>query len=99
MHKGPMVKNDIREMEVEISEKKSAEHGDRRGHVRWNTLSTSYDVDVTKACCFFEWLEKIFSPMTRICIGCEHMNPTPCFILARVAPGWVGGILSSLVLT
>jgi len=97
MHKDPMVKNEITALKID-SEKES-EDGIQRGHVRWNTLQTAYDADVKKACDFFGWLENIFTPMTRICIGCERMNPTPCFILAHLAPGWVGGILSSLVLT
>lgn len=85
MHKNPMEKTDIRGMKVE---------GDVRGHVSWNTLHTSYDVDIRKACSFFEWLQQIFSPCVRIGIGLESMNPIPCFILTHIAPGWVGGILS-----
>ena len=80
-----MEKTDIKGMKVE---------GDVKGHVRWNTLDTSYDVDIRKACSFFEWLQKIFSPCVRIGIGLESMNPIPCFILTHIAPGWVGGILS-----
>lgn len=98
MHKHPMVNNEIRTLKLVDSLEKS-DDGIQRGHARWNTLGTSYDVDVKKACNFFGWLEKIFTPMTRICIGCEKMNPTPCFILAHLASGWVGGILSSLTLT
>ena len=85
MHKNPMEETDIKGMKVE---------GDVKGHVRWNTLDTSYDVDIRKACSFFEWLQKIFSPCVRIGIGLESMNPIPCFILTHIAPGWVGGILS-----
>ena len=62
--------------------------------VMWNTISTSHNVNVKKACRFFKWLAKIFSPMTRIEIGSQQVSPMPCFILAYIAPGWVGGILS-----
>ena len=80
-----MVKDKILELKAD---------GEIRGHVSWNTLSTSYSVDIKKALHFFEWLKKIFSPCTRMGIGLEKMNPIPCFILTRIAPGWVGGILT-----
>lgn len=91
MHRRPMVKHDIREMRVKDT---SAD-----GHVEWNTLNTAYGIDVTKAIRFFEWLEKIFTPMVRIGIGVGQMNPIPTFMLAHIAPGWVGGILSQSVCT
>lgn len=70
-----------------------------RGHVKWNTLGTSYSVDLKKANTFFDWLKPIFSPMVRAAIGCDAMNPVPCFILAKLSPGLVGGVLTSLALT
>jgi len=97
MHNHPMVKNKIGKMQVDRGSESA--DGESIGHVRWNTLSTSYKVDVKKACRFFEWLEKIFSPMTLMGIGCERMNPIPCLILAHIAPGWVGGILSCATCT
>ncbi|XP_078347388.1 uncharacterized protein LOC144632585 [Oculina patagonica] len=97
MHKGLMVDNKIETLEVNTQQEES--DGRLRVRATWNTLGTSCDIDIIKACDFFAWLEKIFTPMTRICIGHEKMNPTPCFILAHLAPGWVGGILSSLTLT
>ena len=91
MHRNPLVKHDIREMRVKGSS------GD--DYVEWNTLNTRCGTDVTKAIRFFEWLEKIFTPMVRIGIGLEQMNPIPTFMLAHIAPGWVGGILSQSVCT
>ena len=91
MHKDPMVEEEIAE--------NSDDEDSESGHVSWNTLGTSYDVDVKKAKTFFNWMQKIFSPMIRIGIGCDSMNPVPCFILAKIAPGWVGGVLTSLALT
>lgn len=91
MHRNPMVTHDIREMQVTGSSED--------GHVEWNTLHTGYGIDVTKAIRFFEWLEKIFTPLVRIGIGVEQMNPIPTFMLAHIAPGWVGGILSQSVCT
>ena len=71
------------------------------GVLKWNTLRTFRDDDdgIKKAVAFFKWLQTIFNPFIRIAIGCESMNPVPCFILAQIAPGWVGGILTSLALT
>lgn len=98
MHKHPMVKNEIRKMEVDST--KQSSDGVEIGHVRWNTIQTSYNVDVQKACRFFEWLEKIFTPkMSLFGIGCDQMNPIPVFILTHIAPGWVGGILSCATCT
>lgn len=77
----------------------SDEEEESERSVRWKSLSTSYDVDVEKAHSFFNWMKKIFSPLIQIAIGCESMNPVPCFILAQIAPGWVGGVLTSLALT
>ena len=64
----------------------------------WNTLRAFGEKKI-EATAFFNWLQKIFTPFIRIAIGCEAMNPVPCFILAHVAPGWVGGVLTSLALT
>ena len=98
MHKRPMVDNEIRKLDFK-PKNKSDDGTVLMGHVKWNSLGTSWDADFKQACDFFGWLEKIFTPMTRICIGGERMDPMPCFILAHLAPGWVGGILSSLHLT
>ena len=73
-------------------------NGREDGHPHWNTI-TSYHDDVTKAHTFFNWLGKLFSPMIQIGIGSEAMNPVPCFILAKLAPGWVGGVVTSLLCT
>ena len=62
----------------------------------WNII-TSYSDDVTKAHTFFSWLGKLFSPVIQIGIGGDEMKPVPYFILAKLAPGWVGGVLTSLV--
>ena len=32
-------------------------------------------------------------------IGCDLMDPVICFLLEHVAPGWVRGVLTSLVCT
>ena len=94
MHRDPMTDSEVMDMEIEEKE------GDiKRGHVLWNTLGTSYDVDLEKAIGFFEWMKKIFSSFIRIGIGCDQMNPVPCFILAQIAPRWAGGVLTSLALT
>ena len=71
---------------------------ERENRVSWNTIS-SYSDDVTKARNFFDWLGKLFPPMIQVGIGCDRMNPVPCFILAKLAPGWVGGVLTSLTCT
>ncbi|XP_068672409.1 uncharacterized protein [Montipora foliosa] len=103
MHKNPMVRHKIGELKVETKDKSNdGDVGDDNdensgkviGHVRWNKLHTSYHVDVRKASRFFRWLEEIFTPMVLIGIGCDQMNPIPTFMLAHIAPGWVGGILS-----
>lgn len=83
--------------EEDDSDAEDSEEG--RGHVRWNTLGTSYSVDLKKANTFFDWLKPIFFPMVRAAIGCDAMNPVPCFILAKLSPGLVGGVLTSLALT
>ncbi len=88
LHRNPMVNN----------EKVEREEEEEDGHPSWNTI-TSYGDDVTKARTFFDWLGKLFSPMIQIGIGCETVNPVPCFILAKLAPGWVGGVLTSLICT
>ena len=88
MHQDPMVNNEIVQPDED-------EEDDR---VSWNTIS-SYSDDVTKARNFFDWLGKLFSPMIQVGIGCDRMNPVPCFILAKLAPGWVGGVLTSLACT
>lgn len=97
MHKNPMLKNEIKEMVVD-SRGESAD-GKEIGHVKWNAIQTSYKADLKKARYFFEWLEKIFSPMIRVGIGCDQMNPIPCFLLTHISPGWVGGILSCATCT
>ena len=89
MHSNPMVSEEIVERDDEEEED---------DHATWNTI-TSYCDDATKAHTFFNWLGKLFTPMIQIGIGCEAMNPVPCLILAKLAPGWVGGVLTSLVCT
>ena len=44
MHKLPMVDNEITELEIDPS--KESDDGIQRGYVRWNTLGTSYGVDI-----------------------------------------------------
>lgn len=96
MQKNPLVRG---EGEDKDSGDESSDDEEDGGCVRWKSLSTSYDVDVKKAHAFFDWMKEIFSPYIQIGVGCDAMNPVPCFILAKLAPGWVGGILSSLALT
>ena len=92
MQNNPLVDEEVPELEDE-------DEDDEEAHMSWNTLGTSYGVDVKKANAFFDWLKPIFTPMIRIAIGCDAMNPVPCFILAKLAPGWVGGVLTALALT
>lgn len=92
MHENPMVETVVENMHV-YSWDWEYNGVEKRTFLRWNTLQT-YKADPKKASRFYEWLEKIFSPMIRIGIGCHSMNPFPCFMLTHVAPGWVGGILS-----
>ncbi|XP_078346773.1 uncharacterized protein LOC144632041 [Oculina patagonica] len=87
MHRYPMVNEEIEKRDYYED-----------GHPSWNTI-TSYSDDVKEAETFFNWLEKLFFPMIQIGIGCERMNPVPCFILAKLAPGWVGDVLTSLCCT
>ena len=47
MHKRPLVKNEIRKMQVS-PESESAD-GESRGHVMWNIISTSHNVNVKKS--------------------------------------------------
>lgn len=96
MHKNPLERAGDGDQDTDDERSDNEEEG---GCVRWKSLSTSYDVDVQKAHAFFDWWKKIFSPYVQYGIGCEAMNPVPCFILAKLAPGWVGGVLSSLALT
>lgn len=97
MHNNPLFDDKEPESDEEDNEDENTEEG--RGHICWNTLGTSYDVDLQKANTFFDWLKQIFSTMVRIAIGLGAMNPVPCFILAKLSPGWVGGVLTSLALT
>ncbi|XP_078347421.1 uncharacterized protein LOC144632613 isoform X2 [Oculina patagonica] len=94
MHRDPMV-----DEEIEEEDEEDEDNDPEEANVSWNTLGTCYGVDVKKANTFFDWLKPIFTPMIRIGIGCDAMNPVPCFILAELAPGWVGGVLTSLALT
>jgi len=97
MHNNPFFDDKEPESEEEDDQVEEPEEG--RGHVIWNTLGTSYSVDLKKANTFFDWFKPIFSTMVRIAIGCGAMNPVPCFIIAKLSPGWVGGVLTTLALT
>ena len=92
MHQDPMVETAVEKVHV-YSWDWEYNGVEKRNFLRWNTLQT-YKADPKLACRFYEWLEKIFSSMVRVGIGCHSMNPFPCFMLTHVAPGWVGGILS-----
>lgn len=93
MSKDPLVDTEVPDDDEDDDDEDSG--------VSWNTLRTFQDDNdgKKKAVAFFKWLKTIFNPFIRIAIGCESMNPVPCFILAQIAPGWVGGILTSLALT
>lgn len=80
------------------SEVPNEDGDDEDDEASWNTLR-SFSDDKEKAMIFFDWLKIVFIPFVRIVIGCDKMNPVPCFILAQLSPGWVGGVLTSLVLT
>ena len=97
MHNNPFFDDKEPESEEEDDQVEEPEEG--RGHVIWNTLGTSYSVDLKKANTFFDWFKPIFSTMVRIAIGCGAMNPVPCLIIAKLSPGWVGGVLTTLALT
>ena len=92
MSKDPLVDNELPEDE---------DDEDDDDHVTsWNTLRALHDCGrKIEGTAFFDWLQKKFTPFVRIAIGCESMNPVPCFILAHVAPGWVGGVLTTLAKT
>ena len=45
---------------------------------------------------FFNWLQKLLPQVIRIGVGADMMHPIPLFILAKIAPGWVGGVLTVL---
>lgn len=89
MSKDPLTDTEIPEEEDEDEDDESTS---------WNTI-TSFSDDKKKATAFFNWLKEIFNPFIRIAIGCESMNPVPCFMLAQLTPGWVGGVLTALALT
>ena len=65
----------------------------------WNGLRSFISDDKERAVNFFKWLKKIFTPFIYIGIGCDLMNPVVCFLLGHIAPGWVGGVLTSVVCT
>lgn len=88
MGKDPLVMTEVSESEDDDDDSK----------VEWNTIRSFAD-DKQKAITFFDWLKKIFTLFFLTAIGCDQMNPVPCFILAQLAPGWVGGVLTSLALT
>ena len=93
MSKDPLVANEVPDDDNDDDN----EDDDVSG---WNTLRSYHDGEkMIEATAFFTWLKNKFTPFIRIAIGCESMNPVPCFILAHVAPGWVGGVLTSLALT
>ena len=64
-----------------------------------NSLRSFIKDDKHRAVNFFKWLRKIFTPFIYIGIGCDLMNPVACFLLGHIAPGWVGGVLTSVVCT
>lgn len=88
MGKDPLVMTEVSESEDDDDDSK----------VEWNTIRSFAD-DKQRAITFFDWLKKIFTPFFLTAIGSDQMNPVPCFILAQLAPGWVGGVLTSLALT
>ena len=92
-HFNPMCKYPFTDSEVP-----NEDSDDEDDKASWNTLR-SFSDDKEKAMIFFDWLKKVFIPFVRIVIGRGQMNPVPCFILAQLSPGWVGGVLTSLVLT
>ena len=65
----------------------------------WNGLRSFIRDDKERAVNFFKWLKKIFTPFIYVGIGCDLMNPVVCFLLGHIAPGWVGGVLTSVVCT
>ena len=72
---------------------------DQEDEIGWNGLRSFTEDDKQKAVNFFKWLKKIFTPFIYIGIGCDLMNPVACFLLGHIAPGWVGGVLTSVVCT
>ena len=68
----------------------------------WMGIMGSGTHDAKEECScttFFNWLQKLFPRVVRIGVGAESMNPIPLFILAKIAPGWVGGVLTVMIYT
>ncbi|CAB4019936.1 Poly [ADP-ribose] polymerase 3 [Paramuricea clavata] len=48
---------------------------------------------------FYEWLQPIMYPSVDIFVGDQKFNPVAIFMLAQLAPGWVGGALTAATWT
>ena len=48
---------------------------------------------------FYEWLQSIMCPSVFIYVGEEKFNPVGIFLLAQLAPGWVGGAMTAATWT
>ena len=48
---------------------------------------------------FYEWLRPIMYPSFAIYVGGLKFNPVAIFMLAQLAPGWVGGALTAATWT
>jgi hypothetical protein len=48
---------------------------------------------------FYEWLRLIMYPSVAIYVGDQKFNPVAIFMLAQLAPGWVGGALTAATWT
>ena len=48
---------------------------------------------------FYEWLQPIMYPCVTAYAGEDKLNPVVVFLLTHLAPGWVGGALTSVIFT
>ena len=46
---------------------------------------------------FYEWLQPIMHPCVTVFAGEDKLNPVIVFMLTHLAPGWVGGALTSVI--
>ena len=66
----------------------------------WNSLRSFIKDDKEKSVNSLNGLEKYSHlSFTLVRTRRDLMNPVTCFLLGHVAPGWVGGVLKSLVCT
>jgi hypothetical protein len=48
---------------------------------------------------FYEWLQSLIFPSVTIHTPENTVNPVAVFMLSHLTPGWVGGVLTAIILS